>query len=484
MTILQQLMHELEAAQKGGGASYKAGLSGSSPVAPNYHGPAGLFGVSGLERDVISTRVSPYGLASKLPAIGTNVTNPLYAYITSYAAPTGSNPVGVCDDPKVAGPVSTCFQTAQFGRYSFGTRTLDVDSIGLQTNRGEFLDLRVVNDPLLNTNAQGITTPQVGGNPVLTNEVLLRFVEVGVAFQNQLSQMVWTGNPANNTSGGGYREFPGLDILIGTGKVDALTGTSCPSLNSDIKDFNYARLDSGSNASTLVNAMSYLMRYLRYNAEAMNLNPATWSIVMRPELFWEVTAAWPCAYMTYRCQNTSAGTPLVIDATAQLQMRDDMRQNEYLMIDGIRYEVILDTGMHEDTNTTNNKVTSGCFASDIYVVPRTFAGGMVATYWEYKDYTQTAMIGIEAGRQADSFWTDGGRYLWHKQPPTNWCVNWIAKIEPRLILRVPQLAGRLTNIQYCPLQHIREPYTTDPYFVGGGVGARTAPSLFHEWTGN
>jgi hypothetical protein len=496
MSVLEQLMAEIQSAQDtkayGGGRnvmqrSYnKAGLSGSVPSLPYMHGPGGLFSTPGLERDVISTRIHPYGLASDLPASGTVVMNPLYPYLTSFAAPTGSNPNGVCDDPMEAGPVSACLQTAQFGLYSFRTRTIDITQNGRQVNRGEFLDLRVMNDPLLDTGGNGITQPNVNGSPDLTREVLQRFVEVGISFQDKLTRALYNANPANNTAGGGYKEFPGLDILIGVNKYDAISGTACPSLDSDIKDFAYGKLGTGTNDTQVVNAMSYLMRYLSYNADHMNLGPCEWSIVMRPELFWELTAAWPCAYMTYRCQNFVVGAagnnPLFIDANDQLRMRDDMRNNNYLLIDGIKYPVILDVGIHEDSNTTSNKVSSGCFSSDIYVVPRVIRGGLVATYWEYVDYQQTAMVAAEDGRAAIDFWTDGGRYLWHKQPPANWCIQWVSRIEPRVILRTPQLAGRLNNVQYCPLQHTREPYTDEPYFVGGGTTSRPGPSLYSDWS--
>lgn len=485
MTLLEQLAQELGNIQASKAVmGYKAGVSGSSPSTPYMHGPGGLFGVAGLERDVISTRIQPFGLASELPVKKTTVTNPYFPYITSFGSPTGSNPNGVCDDPQEAGPVSTCIQTAQFGRYSFQTRTIDITRNGQQVNRGEFLDLRVYNDPLLDTGVgNGILTPGVNGSPDLTREVLQRMVEVGVAFQNKLVPQVWQGNPANNTAGGGYQEFPGLDILIGTNKFDALTDTACPSLNSDIKNFNYERIDTGTGGTDIVNVVSYLLRYLRYNADHMNLSPTTWSIVMRPELFYELTAVWPCAYMTYRC-NLTGSNELMVNANDQLKMRDDMRNGNYLIADGIRYDVILDVGIHESTNTNNNRVSNTCFASDIYVVPRTIRGGMIPLYWEVLDYSQTAMLALADGNGGggfNDFWTDGGRYIWHRKTPVNWCIQWLAMIQPRVVLLTPQLAGRITNVQYCPLQHTRDAINTDPYFVGSGVTSRPGPSNYSDW---
>lgn len=449
-----------------------------TPSTPYYTGPGGLFGVPGLDRDVISTRIMPRGIASSLPARGVNLMYPLYPYITGFLAPNGSNPSGVCDDCQVAGPGKSCIQTAQFGRYCFQTRELELNRLGQQYTRGEFQDLRVINPPLLE--AQNVITPNVPTNPTFIQESLMRFLEVGIAFQNKLMQQVYTGNPANNAAGGGYAEFPGLDILISTNKVDAITGDTCVSLNSDVKDFNYVQVANNGGAD-IVATLSAMMRYLSWNADRMNLNPVNWAFAMRPHLFWELTAVWPCAYMTSRC-SMPAGSTLAYDAGDQIAMRDAMRQGRYLLIDGVQYPVVLDDAIVEESNGDNRNIVNGCFASDIYIIPLTFGGGYAGTFWEYYNYQNGPMDPVAQGYQ-NMFWTDGGMYLWHAKPPMNWCVAWIAKIEPRLILRVPQLAGRLQNVQYCNvIQHVREPFPTDPYFRDGGVStARYVASLYSDW---
>jgi hypothetical protein len=58
--------------------------------------------------------------------------------------------------------------------------------------------------------------------------------------------------------------------------------------------------------------------------------------------------------------------------------------------------------------------------------------------------------------------------MWHRKPPTNFCVQMLAKTQPRLMLLTPHLAARLTNIQYTPVQHQRDPFTDGTYFVDGG----------------
>lgn len=453
----------------------------STPSQPYYTGPGGLFGAPGTEKDVISTRIQPFGLASALPARATLNMYPLYAFLTGFQDDVGSEANGPCDDPPTVGAGKSCLQTAQFGRYSRQTRTFEINRVGQFNDRSEeALDLRFFNDPLV-SGGNDLTVPSSSPRAAgLRREVLMRMLEVGVSFQEILSRQVYEGNPSNNTGAGGFKEFPGLDILIGTGKVDALTNTACPSLDSLIRNASYRRVDGSGNY--YIEQLTYMMRYLRFNADHMNMGQTEWAFVMRPSLFYELTSIWPCAYYTYRCQ-TSSGNEGIVDAAEMIRMRDDMRNGMYLMMDGKRIRVIEDTSIREETNTQTGAVASGCFASDIYIVPLTVRGGVAVTYWEYLDYTRGAMVGVEDARLAPGyFWTDGGRYLWHAKPPQNWCVQLMAKIEPRLILRTPHLAARLQNIMYCPLIHERDSDRSDPYFVDGGVqGPRAAPSYYNEW---
>lgn len=477
-SVLEQLISELESVKKVG---FRHTTPSGTPSTPYMHGPGGIFSQSGISRDLFSTHVRPTGLISALPARGTIDTNPLFGYITGFQDVSGSVAAGVCDDPETAGAIKGCLQTAQFGRYSYMTRESEINALGRRTNRGEFMDLRVVNNPLMET--LGIGNPNVPGNPDLARDVLERMLEVGIAFQRKLLRQVYTGNPANNNVGGGYREFPGLDILIGTDKVDAITGANCPSLDSDIKNFSYGLVDAAG-GNTIVNVLTYLMRMLESRSETMGFDPTEWIIAMRQSLFWELTAVWPCSYLTYRCSfNAIDGSKVVnVDAGDHIAMRDAMRAGHYLLIDGKQYPVAIDGGIVEETNTDTASVTSGCFASDIYVIPVSVRGGLGVTFFEYLDYMKGAMIGAADGNYAnDDFWTDGGRYLWHKKPPTNWCIQHLAKIEPRLVLLTPHLAGRLQNVQYCPLQHERDALPDDPYFVDGGVTSRAAPSFYSDW---
>lgn len=447
----------------------------STPISPTtnlMHGTGGIFGVAGIDRDVFSTRVKPRGLMSILPARASQDDRPIVAYLTGFTDDDGgAEKSAPCDVPIEAGQIKSCLQGSIFGRIERKTEVLEVNDIGRRTNRGEFFDLRLVNDPIAEQGfgIPGLMPTDMGG-AMLGREVLSRFLTLGVAFERKLGPLVYTGNPNNNTSGG-YAEFLGLETLVGTGKFDVITNNTCPALDSYVRNMNYALVTDG----TIVRRLTTMYRYLNDIASRTGLDPVQWAFVMRRNLFDELADIWPCAYATYRCavSDSTIGRVLV-DGMAQKQMADEIRNGLYLLIDGVRVPVIVDDFLPEDTNTNNANVASGTFASDIYLLPLTVRGGIVSTYFEYFDFAASngTMQGIMDGRLTPFYWTDGGRFLFTSRM-TGWCVEWWAKIEPRLRLLTPHLAGRLQNVRYAPLDHYREDDPDSGYFFDGGSTSRS-----------
>ena len=457
-----------------------------APVGPYVYGPGGLFGVRGLERDVISTHTQITGSLGEMIPIQSSIdVNPLFPYITGFLRSDQQEKNAVCDNPAQAANFKTCILTTVFGRKEFKTRQVEINRIGQRINRGEFMDLNLLNGPLVDSMG-GLMQSFLGlggQNAILAGrEMVMRLVEVGVAYQRWFCPTVYTGNPANSSAGGGYKEFPGLDLLISTTKEDALTGAACPSLYSDVKDFSYRQVSSETDPD-IVRTITTMFRILNRKAEQQGLAPVDLRIVMREPLFYELTRFWPCKYMTDACSFTNTAT-LNMDAAAQIRMRDEMRNGKYLLIDGRQVPVILDDCIMEDNRADNAAIPIGGFASDIYFVPFSARGGTIRTlYWEYYDYRNDVLPGASDVRAAPTFfWSDNGVFLWGLKAPDNWCLEVISKTEPRLILRTPQLAGRLQNVVYVPLQHTDDPLPSQDYHVNGGVSTgRPFPSPFSEW---
>jgi hypothetical protein len=226
----------------------------------------------------------------------------------------------------------------------------------------------------------------------------------------------------------------------------------------------------------VVEALTSMMHYLKSLSSRTGVDPVRWVFAMRESAFDQIVRCWPCSYLTSHCQ-LAESAEVIVDAGDQIAMRDAMMQGRYLLIDGAKFEVIIDDGIPEFTNTTNANVPSGCFSSDIYVIPMSVLGGTAVTYMEYFQYQNLAIS--DAFAKGVLGQVEGPWLTWPQQQ--NQCFVLNAKIEPRLILRTPWLAGRLQNVVYCPLQHEREPFPEDPYHVDGGITERPGPSYWGLW---
>lgn len=450
-------------------------ITGVPTAGPNPFNAGGLFSQFGIDNVVINAMLSPRGIDAALPVVSSNELYPRYGFFTGIDPSGEAEPDGVCDDAPT-GVMETCFQTAQFGRYTRGSKEMEVNELYQVLNGHLTTDLQLL--------GMGFGThallAQDMSNPAgfLTSMVKMQLVIAGQLLQQKLARQLWTGDPTNNSAGGGYKEFPGLEILVNTGKVDMFNGVTCPSLDPDVKDFAYEAVDS--TTKDIVVYMTYITRWVKHVAERTGLEPVTWAWVMRQELFSELVEIWPCRYLTYRCQNSAGTAVAVMNDETNVRFRDAMRTGHYLKIDGVDWPVLIDDGITELNSTTDAHLDPGEFASDAYLLPFKIQGGRPVLYWEAMNYSSAmADVSFLQGKQ---FWaTDGGRYLWTMQQ-LNYCFKFQAKIEPRIILRTPQLAGRLRHIKYSPLQHMRDGFFDSPYRLKGGSETfDTAPSFFNEW---
>jgi hypothetical protein len=440
-------------------------------TATPLHGSGGIFSTAGLDRTVVTAYIRPHGLGSLLSKVPSIDESPRFATLTGFTATTGSEPANACEDAP-RGYVKGCNLTAQFGLIRRDTQTVEMDKVMLRINRGDFKDLVLAGEVIGLTDLipSGLNQSQML-NVLTMSEMII----AGTSAERKFVADIWQGTVAGGT-------FPGLDVQITTGHLDADTGSSCPAVDSDVKSFNYNNVD-GSEALSLVEYLSMLEYYLFENARAMGLDPVTQVIAMRPQLWQEVSAVWPIVYHTDRSGSVPTGSTLFIDGREMVALRDEMRRNMRLTINGRDYPVVTDTGIFEHNNANNGNLAAGEFASSIYFVPLAVAGSLPATYIEYIDYRQAQadvnLLGPVPGAP-DFFWTDNGMFSW-AVTQQRWCYDLALKTEPRVVLRTPHLAGRLDYVKYIPLQHLRESDPDSPYNVDGGVSFRTPTAPSAVW---
>lgn len=445
-------------------------------TAQKLHGLTGTFSTPGLDRDVISTHVRPHGIAGTLPLLPSVMEDPRFGALTGFSDDIGSEPSLPCDDAP-QGFLKACNLTAQFGRVARDTETIEMDKVMLRVNRGDFTDLILHGFNLGQEVTSGMYPQGMNPTQILNVVTMSQMVSVAERMLRKLSNHMWQGSPANNNVGGGYKEFPGLDVQIATGQVDADSNTACPSLDSDVKDFNYN--DVCGSVLDIVEYMSMLEYFIFTLAEDTTMAPVEWVWAMRPQLWQELTACWPCRYNTNRCTSIGGDHQVITDGRENVQERDRMRQGMTIDVNGRNYNVITDTGIFENNNANNANVAAGSFASNIYFVPLRVTGNFASTYREHVDYRQAASD-VRLLRGKEDFWTDRGVFSWAIEQ-VKWCYKLSLKTEQRVVLRTPQLAGRIDNVLYSPLQHLREADPDSPYWEDGGVSVRSVGSKYAAW---
>ncbi len=414
----------------------------SSTNAQYAHGPQGVFNTVGVDQTVYSTIVRPLGIGALIPFVSSTQMTPLYEIITSQQANIGSEPANECGTPVRSGNLLAASLTAPFGRKLFGTDTIAANTLGQVVNSAEPVDLRVANQRALTSPF----IPDPAKNPdFLNSELGMQYYRLGISAERFHERQAFTGNGATMIGSGrdyGYREYNGLDILINTGKIDAITGTLIPAADSLIVNWNNALISGTTTLNglsvDLVHTMASMENFISAKADRMGLFPLDLRIVMRPEVFFELTNIWPCSYLTNGCNVSINGTTAFVSASEGIDMRDDMRTNRFLWINGKRIPVIVSDG-------PNMSAAGGGSQSNIYFIPFS-ANGAYSLYFNYFDYGNGQVDQATAGLLGTQFTaSNGGMYLWTFQRD-GYCAYLEAKSEMRLVLRVPWLAARITNV--------------------------------------
>lgn len=437
----------------------------SSTNAQYAHGPQGVFNTPGVNPNVYSTIVRPLGLASQLTFIASNEVTPLYEVITAMAADVGSEPGSECATPVRAGKLTAGFLTAPFGRVIRSTDTLAINALGQIVNSAEPLDLRIAN-PIVDSSPFIPDPAKI--QDIMNTELGKQYWSLGLSFERKMEPMIFGGNVNTIIGSGrdyGYKEFAGLQTIVNTGSIDAVTGTLMPAVDSLLVNWSNA-LPTGTTTlngqnTDIVTTISSMYNYLYSKAERMRMLPVDWRIVMRYDAFYALTAVWPCNYLTNQCTTSilNSATQFVSGAE-QIEMRDDMREGLFLWIMGKRVPVIISDGINESA-------AGGATVSDIYFLPFSAAGSMVMymNYFDYNNQQIDQSLNTLLGYQFTV--TNGGLYMWTFQRD-GYCAWLQAKCDPRLVLRTPHLAARLQNFGYQTPIHTIDGYSGSLYAAPGG----------------
>lgn len=445
-------------------AAFKdAGTSAGAPL----HGPGGLLGYPGLNKQIVNAMIMPRGIAGRIPVMKSVNTNELYPVLTGQLASTGSEPSTACSDWPVVGSFKTCIQTFPFGQQGRQSQVLNIKYAGQAINRGEFRD-----NVLLGKPGGDLPTPgPINWQRIFQSEYEYKLGELFNGYTRDYARYTYTGNKSTTAGSQGWMQYDGLNQQIKTGKIDTRSGGRCAAVDSLVVDFNGTSINSsgGTVYSLLANAINNMERL----GEQLGLD-VKWAITMRYGAWLTITSVWPCIYATTGC---IAGANIVRTSSLEEQtnMRDQMRRARMLPIEGKEYEVIIDDTI---TETVAAGGVTGTYQSDIYLLPLT-VNGQPSLFWEYFDMNAEAVAA--ASKMAPSGYfdvLDDGRFLFSLLSPTHTCVQVEIVERPRLILLTPFLAARFQNLRYTYSIHEREWDPASEYFVNGGSQTSPLPYFY------
>jgi hypothetical protein len=398
------------------------------------------------------------GLYAMLFVGTTNLVNPEYDVITGIKASTGSNPTSFCGTPPLAGDMKVGTTRAQFGEFFMGTEKIELNKAGGRVNLGD-MDRYLIN----NIAAQSSILPDILRDPNINTEIGMFIYRFGVTAIRVKSRVLFSGNNSlsnTNTETGFIKEFDGFDRLIKTGYLDLESGNAITAMDSIVKDFSNA--DATVAANGVVDLIAQVDYQLMDLASRTGLDPLNIGLAMRPDMFWALTQMWPCSYLTVNCGVDNTTTNRVnVDAAQQVQMRDSMRQGNFLWVNGKQVRVFLEDGIEQ-------AAAGPGFSSTIYFIPFS-AGGQRVTYIEGFDQQNTGIAAFRDAAGISNYRTANGGLWAVTSRQTGFCYELLFAAQPRLVMRTPFLAARIENVVYKLTQgYSRSPFPDEAYFANGG----------------
>lgn len=467
--FLQALARAISPYVDGKSGGYAVGQKATgNPIGSYLYSEGGLFGRCDGSSTLINALVGPIGFEKVLQWIGTNTEKEFVDAWTDIVISSGEQSA-VCGNCQTAS-MRACAQFYCFGRFCRQSQELQFDRIGLQANSGV---------PIKNLFGS-ITGP--GGDVLvpqgaaISDDFYTQTAMVGYALRLRNAQLLWVGNPANNT--GAYQEHAGFQLLVNTGKFDAYTQAYCTALDSFLLNFanNNPAADGAFAIRTWFHRMVNQFR-VRASGAGLDWTTSQMYIVMTPNLWDCVARVYACAGLDL-CALTNAQNRTSQDASQAQARYEQYLSSMELPIDGRMYPVVLDNLIPETTGQANG------ICSDIYFITTDISGRTI-TYGNYQDFNKTygrvrnelvSMFGSD-----DIAITDNGRFALTRSNVRG-CFDIQAYVKPRIVAEMPQLLGRIRNV-CCNVTGSPYPDATGSgrvYPVGGGRTVTPVPTLYGE----
>ncbi len=417
-----------------------AQLHGPLQSGANY----GPLAIPGYRPGMFSAFQRPKSLAAVLPLERSDVWTEKISIMTGVTAEGGANATDWCGDPPGPGALKKCDQNYSFGRYYVKTELNAAAQVGMRYDRAD------VPREILNAGpaAHRMIPETMFRLPNTMSQLQYELFKFGVSAERDLCHVTIQGDTSLTSAQahhGWIVEFAGLDSQIATGKSDATSELLCPAADSYVGSFNANVDGAATDGRTIVEFISDMVYGIRDRASSVGMGSTQWAFVGRKELFYALTAVWACNYWTARCAYSDNNAQQQ-DAFRVEELRREMLNGMYLIVDGIQYPWISDECVPQET------LGNQYYKSDLYFVPLNWEGMPLARLQYFPMDNQYATEFTDAFGFGEVTRLNNGLWLVGKRD-TGLCIEYHFQAMMRLILDAPFLAGRVDDIWY----HYRAP---------------------------
>lgn len=425
----------------------------------------GLFSAPGVRPDRFSALPRVRTLASILMPTPSDIYNEIISIVTGALAGSGTNASNYCGDPPVPGALKQCEQQYAFGKYFAKTNLQSMNDIGYLRNRadvpGQILNSAPEQNPLIPDIMWRITDTR--------SQAQYEFYLQGIFLERALEPVLVLGDPTKSSANaqlGFIKEFKGLDLQIKQGYADT-SGVLCPAADSIVISYGNALIGNtigGGDGRTITTAIGDLWYAAQDRATQVGMDQVEFAFVMRKEMFRALTDVYANTYATSRFQASSvtAGSPVIQMATDANNLRLEMLNGQYLLVEGIPVPVIFSEGIPLEGQGSN------VYTADMYLVPISWRGRRLIRLEYFNLNNQfiqewNAIINPDKRRIINNgFYAMGYR-------DNGFCDEILFASVMRLILETPFLAGRIDNISFSYSAATRNAIPGESLYVDGGV---------------
>jgi hypothetical protein len=430
----------------------------------------GAFSAPGIRPQRFSAVQRPRSFARLLQPRMSEWADEKLGVLTAATDGSGANAAGYCDNPPTPGDLLTCDQLFTFGDWYEKIELNSIPQIGLLRNRaevpGQILNAGPQQNPLIPDLMYRVTDTR--------SQLQFELYNLGMDKARNLEKVLILGDHTKShtvTQHGFIKEFDGIDVQIKTGSTD-ISGVACPALDSIVENFNSNQIGTtvgGGDPRTITNVISDVYYAATDRAEQTGFEGADggselgWIFIMRKEMFRALTDVYANTYATSRFQanSLSAGTPLLQDGQRTNDLRLEMLNGKYLIVEGQPIPVFFSDGIPL-TPAGNNT-----YEADMYFGPISW-NGMPLINLEYFNMANQYAVEYQGFVNADDQRVLNNGLYRVGYRSTGLCKEYHFADKMRLILETRFLFARIDNVDFTYYAKTRSAYPGTSLYAGGG----------------